>query len=93
MLMVPCVENCFKHSLNSNDEGPRVHIDVGISNERVRFTAENSREAKSPARENPATGLGLENLRRRLALLYPERHRLSITQEDDVFKVEMDLWL
>jgi two-component system LytT family sensor kinase len=93
MLMVPLVENCFKHGLGGNDKAGRVHIDIEIADDQIRFTAENGKAGRGQVDDNTGTGVGLENLQRRLALLYPGRHRLTVVEEEDTHRVEMALWL
>jgi hypothetical protein len=96
MLMIPFVENCFKHGLSGGEGGnrARIHIDVAMTDDRVRFAAENDKTAQpSSADGDSAAGLGLANLERRLELLYPGRHTLSIDDGVGSYKVEMVLWV
>jgi hypothetical protein len=90
MLMIPFVENCFKHGIRGGGDGnvARIHIAIEMTGDRVKFTAENDKAANAPA----ADGVGLEILKRRLALLYPARHELSISDGAETFNVEMELW-
>jgi sensor histidine kinase YesM len=93
MLMVPVVENCFKHGVSGDHQDSHIHIDIIITDSHVHFTAENNTAVRSLIEKNPVHGTGLKNLQRRLALLYPGRHRLAISEEQRVFRVEMMLWL
>jgi hypothetical protein len=92
MLMIPFVENCFKHGLGTGERGNRARIDIviEIADGEVRFTAENDVAVNSAGSIH---GVGLLNLQRRLALLYPERHRLTIDDGAESYKVEMTLWV
>jgi sensor histidine kinase YesM len=91
MLMIPLVENCFKHGLRGGENGSDayIHIDIDVDDSRIRFAAEND-AATQPA---PRDGVGLEILQQRLALLYPHRYKLSTSSEDGVYKAEMILWV
>jgi two-component system LytT family sensor kinase len=92
MLMVPLVENCFKHGLGGNDKACRIHIDIEMAEGQVRFAAENGKGEQISVENSSARGEGLRNLERRLALLYPGRHRLTIVDEEDRHSVEVVLW-
>ncbi|UCG51103.1 MAG: histidine kinase [Candidatus Latescibacterota bacterium] len=91
MLMIPLVENCFKHGLRGGGEGnsAHIHIDIDVSDERIRFAAENDKAMQAAS----TYGMGLEILERRLALLYPDRYQLSISDDGGTYKVEMILWV
>jgi len=98
MLMIPLVENCFKHGLpdggdggdgSGGQDGIHIQIQIELGDDWIRFTAENDK----PSSAAGAGGVGLETLRRRLALLYPDRHELSVTDDGGTYKVEMALWV
>lgn len=88
MLLITFVENAFKYGVSSN-EPCFIRIRIGQEARTLRFEVENSvfgREAK------PGKRMGIENCRRRLSLLYPDRHRLEIGRGDDgVFRVRLEL--
>jgi sensor histidine kinase YesM len=78
MLLLPLVENAFKHG----DLTARPAVSIQLSQQpdgSLHFVVDNAVDptAASPALEQPG-GVGLSNLRRRLALLYPGRHHLHI---------------
>ncbi len=75
MLFVPFLENAFKHGVSI---GHHVSISLGISVEQKKliFTCENTDYSAVKKLEDEKGGIGLENVRRRLELLYPGRHEL-----------------
>ncbi len=90
LLFLPFLENAVKHSA---DPSGKVFIDIvfKIDNHTLVFTAENS---KPPVKARQlAGGIGLKNIRRRLALLYPGKHDLVIEETPSVFKVILTLEL
>jgi hypothetical protein len=89
MLMIPVVENCFKHGLRDGDNGGHIHIHIESDGDRLRFAAENDK----PSRTGSSGGVGLATLRRRLMLLYRDRHTLSVSDDGGTYKVEMELWV
>ena len=85
LLFIPFVENAVKHNPDNNEES-FVHIKFEIKDRELYFRCENSKPAV-PLVKSEVGGLGLKNINRRLELLYPERHTLSITDEDKRFTV------
>ncbi|MES1249145.1 MAG: histidine kinase, partial [Chitinophaga rupis] len=95
LLLIPFVENAFKHLSHHTDQRNFVQVDLSRKEQVFHFVVENSTEAKraaappgglsagAPAGPFELTGgIGLNNVRRRLALLYPEKHELSIHDKD-----------
>ena len=93
LLFVPFVENAFKHSrIEDVDKGwIRIQLEVG-EDKQVHFRVENSLPDTAGAKD-PASGIGLRNVRRRLELLYPERHELRVEEKEDTFCVSLKLEL
>jgi len=86
LLFLPLVENAFKF-IGGNY---RLIINARLVDKKIVFLVENS----IPELEPPATpngGIGLENLNRRLDLLYPGKHSLSAKKEHDTFIAELKL--
>ncbi|UYZ58845.1 sensor histidine kinase [Hymenobacter latericus] len=91
MLLQPLVENAFKHG--DLTARPAVVIELGLDAQGVlHFAVQNATApaAPGPALEQPG-GVGLVNLRRRLELLYPERHHLHISEQPGQHRVELTL--
>lgn len=93
MLLIVFVENAFKHSRNTTDQSIKIDINLKIWEDNILFYVFNSSDA-SPVMQNVLnknSGLGLENAKRRLALLYPDKHELSIEETTDTYKVLLQL--
>lgn len=88
LLLLPLVENAFKYV------GGRylIHIDARLQQGSLLFTVMNSIPPDIPARLN-SSGIGLENLKRRLELLYPGKSTLSTHKEADSFSAELHIKL
>ncbi len=85
MLLIPFVENAFKHGVSLTSPS-HVYIALERSPTAVVFTVINSRHEKQHKDpEKNKSGIGLENVKQRLELLYPDRHRLAIQQTDKEF--------
>lgn len=91
LLLVPFVENAFKHISHFPSKRNYVKLDMHRENGHFTFTAENSREPAKTT-ERPG-GIGLVNVKRRLELLYPGKHTLSIQNDPELYKVELTLKL
>lgn len=86
MLLIPFVENSFKHGAIV-DEKLTVKINLDLKNDQLFFSVENSSSSKTKT----ANGIGLENLKKRLHLLYPEAHELVIENTNSIFKTKLNI--
>lgn len=93
MLLIVFVENAFKHAKNTTDQSIRIDINLKIWEDRILFSAYNSFDPAQVKHNifNKNSGLGLENARRRLALLYPDKHELSMEETANTYKVLLQL--
>ncbi len=91
LLLVSFVENAFKHISHHSDKTNFVRVDMQYENSTLIFSVENSKE-KQPSIDRPG-GIGLSNVRRRLELLYPGKHDLVISNQDDLFTVHLNIRL
>ncbi|MBF9141229.1 sensor histidine kinase [Hymenobacter properus] len=91
LLLLPLVENAFKHGdLAARPEAIRIELEV--EGAELRFSVHNYVAAIADLPRQPG-GLGLHNLRRRLELLYPERHELHVRTLPGEYAVELVLQL
>tara|TARA_R100000655_G_scaffold104040_1_gene150881 strand:- start:1088 stop:1756 length:669 start_codon:yes stop_codon:yes gene_type:complete len=91
MLFVPYIENAFKHSGIEKGDDNFVHILLTQNKFDLEFVVENSLSYK-PASVDSQGGIGLQNVEKRLKLLYPEKHKLNISKTT-IFKVSLKLSL
>ena len=90
MLFIPFIENAFKHAENKKAENAiNVHLD--IEKYTLTFKCENAFNKNAPVKAEHS-GLGGELLKKRLALLYPGKHSLSITNNNELYKVVLSLY-
>lgn len=88
MMLITFVENAFKYGISSDDPC-FVHIRLSQTAGTLNFEIANSTFDR---RKASSGRMGIKNCRRRLELLYPERHRLDITKGDDgVFRVKLEM--
>jgi hypothetical protein len=86
LILFPFVENAFKYGANTIQR-TSVEIRLSDSDEAIRLTVKNSRVNKA----QPSTKKGLPMARRRLELLYPQKHELQIETEEELFIVDLTL--
>jgi LytS/YehU family sensor histidine kinase len=90
MLLIPFVENAFKHGtgLIQNAE---INIELKASNNLLQFIVVNQHNGGSEETKDKTSGIGLQNVRRRLNLLYKDNHTLLISDRDNKFMVSLQL--
>ncbi|WP_108804259.1 sensor histidine kinase [Aquimarina sp. Aq107] len=89
MLLIPFVENAIKHGAQSTNEQSKIDISVTIKNTTLHFSVVNSKPTMITATNR--NGLGLENVRRRLGLLYPNAHTLDIVDNANDYYVNLTI--
>ena len=89
LLLIPLVENAFKHGVSETRSRPFVDIHLSVNKRQLEFVVKNSTEASS-GDGNVVESIGLSNLRRQLELLYKE-YNLSAQQKDSVFTATLKI--
>lgn len=93
MLLIPFVENAFKHGMSFN-ELSFIRISLQVLENRLLFSVSNSvHNKKNKDTEQHKGGIGLENVKQRLAVLYPNRHDLVIQENPKEYFVHLTLTL
>lgn len=89
LVILPFVENCFKHGASENLRQSWVKITVDAGDDHLIIKVENS---KSPDNGRSGTeGIGIQNVKRRLDLLYPARHELKIINGEETYLVILSI--
>ncbi|TFF36860.1 sensor histidine kinase [Mucilaginibacter psychrotolerans] len=91
LLMLPFIENAFKHGASETMGQVWITIDIAVKGESLKLKVANNNPEKQQATPGEAHGLGLKNVAKRLALLYPGTSNLKIIDEDDTFLIVLDL--
>ena len=92
LLLIPFVENSFKHGASKMITHPWVTLNIKMENNRIYFILRNSQPT---ANESITTkgNIGLKNVTKRLELLYPGTHELKILSEPESYAVHLVLQL
>ncbi|MEM9848341.1 MAG: sensor histidine kinase [Bacteroidota bacterium] len=94
LLLNPFLENAFKYLSHYADERKNeVVLKLHTVDRQLQFCLKNTYEASRTANAHELGGIGLQNVRKRLALLYPNRHELKLRQQDGYFIVELNIQL
>jgi two-component system, LytTR family, sensor kinase len=88
MLLIPFIENALKHSNIEKRGTSFIHIKISEESGSILLVVENSKPIKSIQKDGIG-GIGLENVSKRLTILYPKKHSLSIIADADTFKVNL----
>ncbi|QDO94961.1 GHKL domain-containing protein [Formosa sediminum] len=90
MLLIPFVENAFKHSNIEKIKDTFITIYIETTAQSILFKIENS-IPEAPVNKDELGGIGLENVKKRLAIIYPNTHELKITTVNNTFSVSLKL--
>ena len=92
MLLMPFLENSFKHGANEMTEQAWISLDLDVKGTLLKFKLINGKPHEDPDSKD-SSQIGLVNVKRRLELLYPNAHELRITKDDDTFVVVLTIHL
>ncbi|MCY1723054.1 histidine kinase [Prolixibacteraceae bacterium Z1-6] len=91
LLFVPFVENAFKHGISYREKS-FIHIFMKVEKDRIRFECINSQGQRTEkSHDENHSGIGLENVKKRLKLLYAAKHKLEITKSDTDFRILLEI--
>ncbi len=94
LLLLPFVENAFKHGIHMMADNAFVSIKISVNNEMLDFEIENHKPLYNHKKTTGHNGgFGIKNVTSRLALTYPQRYDLDIQNEEGLYKVKLKLEL
>ena len=89
LLLIIFVENAFKHGISYREES-FVDIDIKVEDKHLLFTCRNSKPSQ-PQKSNEKGGMGLQNVRQRLELLYDDDNMLNIKDDERTYEVKLNI--
>ncbi len=92
LLFLPLVENAFKYGANEL-EHPWISLDINVTGSNLKFKLINGKSVTVVKGAAFSSGIGLQNLQKRMALIYPEKYKLRIMNEEETFLVNLQLEL
>lgn len=93
LLFSPFIENAFKYVSNHETKPNAITARLFLENNRLIFNCFNTKNGKVAKSTDGLGGIGIANVKRRLELLYPQRHELKIVEEKDTFEVTLTIVL
>lgn len=89
LLLITLLENAFKHGVRDKDKNSWIKMKLRVDDQTIYYEVSNQILATDPTKLR--SGFGLDNLRKRLELSYPDRHRLEILQDAHIYQVQLTL--
>ena len=91
LVFIPFLENSFKHGMDQHLNKGYVKIDLNIENSELNLEVENSKFKMPVQNLKKGGGIGLVNVKRRLDLVYPKKHKLTLEEDENRYKVSLTL--
>lgn len=91
LIFITFLENAFKHGVSNNNPKAWVKVSIRLDQNQCIYTVENSKPEKSDVHEK--SGIGLQNVQRRLELSYPGQFNLTTEDKNNVYFVQLTLTL
>lgn len=93
LLLIPLLENSFKHGMSQQLNDKWIILDIRIDDDSLIFDLANSKSSESsiPGKNYKEGGIGLENVKRRMELLYHGEYSLNISNEENQFRVILEI--
>ncbi|WP_417800898.1 sensor histidine kinase [Tenacibaculum sp.] len=88
LLFIILLENAFKHGVENLRKSAYVHLSLTARQNAIHFEIENNFDATEESQEE---GIGLQNLKRRLELVYPKNHTLTTSKTDDIYLAKLTI--
>ncbi|MBV7529784.1 sensor histidine kinase [Chitinophaga sp. sic0106] len=92
-MFIVFVENGFKHGVEAGISDTFLHVSLNISGRELYLSVKNNKGLVDETENGAYKGLGLENVKRRLDMLYPGHHQLQITEDATTYAVALQLQL
>ncbi len=93
LIFITFLENAFKHGVSNNNPQAWVRVSIELRADECVYCVENSKIPSVKPEAGQKSGIGLQNVRRRLELSYPEKHRLTVEDKEDRYSVELTIKL
>lgn len=92
LLILPIIENCFKHANHHDKDKGWIRIKISTNDHTLKVETANTTKKKTSSKQ-VAGGVGMENVKKRLNLLYPDKHELTVERQDLVYRTSLVMQL
>ncbi len=87
LLLFTCLENAFKHGVSDRQSGCWISVELWREGSKLHYRVRNSKVVQP--RSSQASGFGLDNLKKRLALHYPNKHEVEVKESEEEFEIHL----
>ena len=91
MLLLPLLENSFKHGLKSGVKNPYIDVRLSTNNKKLDFKITNNFKEITNDVFKESKGIGLKNIKENLAIIYPKRHHFVIENKNNIFTIQLTI--
>jgi LytS/YehU family sensor histidine kinase len=92
LMLIPFLENAFKHGVSDQETNCWIKIKLVIENDQLHYHVSN-KKLKMTIQNKLKSGFGLSNVKKRLALSYPDKHTLEVIDTDEIYQIDLTLQL
>lgn len=92
-IFITFLENAFKHGVSNNNPNAWVKVSVNLEDNTCVYQVSNSKIRSQKTDPEEKSGIGLQNVTRRLELSYPEKYQLRVDDKPDQYKIELKIKL
>jgi len=89
LLFISLIENAFKHGVSATKESV-ISLEMKVQDNHVFFTIENNNFPKEDT-DKSGSGIGLQNLQKRLELLYPNKHKFKTSLKEGIYSISLKI--
>lgn len=93
LIFITFLENAFKHGVSNNHPEAWVNISIHLNGKECVYRVENSKIPFTKPEAEQKSGIGLQNVKRRLELSYPGRYKLRVEDEKDRYAMQLNIQL
>ena len=93
LIFITFLENAFKHGVSNNNPDAWVNIYININCKECIYRVENSKVPNTKLLTGSKSGIGLQNMKRRLELSYPNQYKLQVNDQTNRYEVQLNLTL
>jgi LytS/YehU family sensor histidine kinase len=93
LIFITFLENAFKHGVNNSYPGAWVNISIQLNGKECEYTVSNSKVVNMKIDQGDKSGIGLQNVKRRLELSYPGHYTLTVEDNTDRYFVKLNISL
>ncbi len=93
LILITFLENAFKHGVSNNASVTWINILIRVSGKQCMYRVENSKVVAATDTREGKSGIGLQNVQRRLELSYPDSHVLKVEETADRYSIQLDITL